>query len=299
MNSKHRRRRRRYDGFWVTVVVFAALAACAVLAIVAIQRPGFREWLISDESGSATIRNIGLLVGGIVAIALAVWRSRVSERQAATAERGLLNERYQQGAEMLGSKVLAVRIGGVHALHSLAREHPLEYHVQIMYLFCAFACNPPKGDNLTTEMEVSGQPFRMLRADVQSVLGSFRTRRITDIALEQSLRFVPRLHFANLRGADFNDTDLRGALLLGADLSYAYFANGRLDYANLFDANLSGTQFSDKGDISATGLTQEQLDEAVADPADPPELIGVYDAETGKPLIWRGRRLGDDAGGDR
>ena len=299
MNSKHRRRRRRSDGFWVAALILVTLVAIPVLVLMADQYEEFRKWLIGNESGSATIRNIGLLFGGVIAIAFAVWRSRVAERQTATAERGLLNERYQQGAEMLGSKVLAVRIGGVHALHSLAREHPLEYHVQIMHLFCAFARNPPKGDNLTIEMEVSGQPFRMLRADVQSVLGSFRTRRITDIALEQSLRFVPRLHFANLLGAHFNDTDLRGALLLGADLSYAYFANARLDCANLFDANLSGTQFSDKGDISATGLTQEQLDEAVADPAAPPELIGVVDAETGEPLVWRGHPLKDDADGDR
>ena len=89
--------RRRSDGFWVTVVILAALVAGAVLAIVASQRPGFRNWLIADESGSTTIRNIGLLVGGVVAIALAVWRSRVAGRQAATAERGLLNERYQKG----------------------------------------------------------------------------------------------------------------------------------------------------------------------------------------------------------
>ena len=114
--------RRRPDGFWVTVVILGALVAGAVLAIVATQHPGFRDWLIADESGSTTIRNIGLLVGAIIAMVLAVWRSRVAGRQAATAERGLLNERYQKGAEMLGSDVLAVRIGGIYGLLHLGKR---------------------------------------------------------------------------------------------------------------------------------------------------------------------------------
>ena len=66
------------------------------------------------ESGSTTVRNVGLVIGGIVAILLAVWRSRVAERQASAAQRQahtarqtLLNERYQRGAEMLGSEVLS------------------------------------------------------------------------------------------------------------------------------------------------------------------------------------------------
>ena len=50
----------------------------------------------------------------------------------------MLNERYQQGAEMLGSDVLAVRLGGIYALQRLAGEHPQQSHIQIMQAFCAF-----------------------------------------------------------------------------------------------------------------------------------------------------------------
>ena len=84
-----------------------------------------------------------------MAIIFAVWRSVVTERQADTtqrqfeiAQRGLLNERYQKGAEMLGSMVLSVRIGGIYALAGLAREHPEDYHTKIMRLLCAFVRNP-------------------------------------------------------------------------------------------------------------------------------------------------------------
>ena len=60
-----------------------------------------------------------------------------------TAQEGLLNERYQKGAEMLGSPVLAVRMGGIYALQQLAQDHPDTYHLQVMNLFCAFVRRPP------------------------------------------------------------------------------------------------------------------------------------------------------------
>ena len=49
----------------------------------------------------------------------------------------------------------------------------------------------------------------------------------------------------------------------------------------------------DDGKIPATGLTQAQLDTACANPKTPPMLEGLMDAETGEPLVWRGKPLGD------
>ena len=49
-------------------------------------------WLTKDESGSATIRNIGLLVLAVVGMPFAIWRSVVAGRQADIAQRGLCNE---------------------------------------------------------------------------------------------------------------------------------------------------------------------------------------------------------------
>ncbi|MCE2422133.1 MAG: hypothetical protein J4G03_02250, partial [Gemmatimonadetes bacterium] len=58
------------------------------------------------------VRNLGLVVAGMIAIPLAVWRAVVAQRQAETARRSLLNERDQKAAEMLGSALLSVRLGG-------------------------------------------------------------------------------------------------------------------------------------------------------------------------------------------
>ena len=108
----------------------------------------FRDWLIGElwpwlgvtsegrESNSTTFRNAGLVVGAVIAIMLAVWRSMIAERQtvaaqrqAETAQQSLLNERYQKGAEMFGSEVSSARLGGIYALRQLSEEHPEKYHI--------------------------------------------------------------------------------------------------------------------------------------------------------------------------
>lgn len=71
-----------------------------------------------------TIRNLVLLWGAPLALGLAVWRGIVSQRQAAAAEKGVLNARYQSAIEMLGNERAAVRVGGIHALRDMGVAHP-------------------------------------------------------------------------------------------------------------------------------------------------------------------------------
>ena len=87
-----------------------------------------------------------------------------------------------------------------------------------------------------------------------------------------------QLRHANLSGANLSCADLSGAFLLQADVSDA----------NLRDANVSGIKFSQGRLSQVRGLTQDQLDDACADPENPPELEGVVDQE-GLPLQWRGK----------
>ena len=161
-------------------------------------------WLHPEEpttvSNSETLRNVGLLIGGVLAFVFAGWRAWVAERQAnaaqtqanmaldqaATAQQGLLNERYQKGAEMLGSEVLTVRLGGIYALQGLAAEHPEQYHIQIMRLFCAFVRNPTGVmEGHFAGYDDDGQPIRGIRDDVQAVMHAIGSRTDADIALER------------------------------------------------------------------------------------------------------------------
>ena len=403
IRSLHRHVRLPQSGeFWITLSV-AVMVVEVVLVVL------LWDWLSGNESGSATIRNVGLVIAGSLAIPLAIWRAVVADKQAssgqhqaAVAQQGLLNERYQKAAEMLGSDVLSVRLAGIYALQRLAADNPEQYHIQVMRLFCAYVRLPTKDQSL----EPGQAPIRSgtllgIRQDVESVMEAIGHRAETQKALERKAEFRLDLrgadlseaqildadlskamfHHANLSnvrlantdlteasfrdadlskawlykarftGADLSSANLSGAMLqsvemiklnlhnislLGANLGRANLSesilqdakatNAWLDHANLSgatflradlsrsrldradltsaefldtnltgasltEANLSGVQFSSGGQQPTMGLTQVQLDRAWADPENPPNLFGVFDAETGEQLVWRGKPL--------
>ena len=76
---------------------------------------------------------------------------------------------------------------------------------------------------------------------------------------------------------------------MNAELTDAHFLDANLKGANLTDANVSGVEFSVGGPQTVKGLTQVQLDQACADPNNPPILTGVLASETGEPLVWSGK----------
>ena len=408
------------------------LVAEVVLSIV------FWDWLSGNESGSTTIRNIGLVIAGSIALPLAIWRGAVADKQAsaaqrqaetaldqaATAQQSLLNERYQKGAEMLGSKVLSVRLGGIYALERLSAEHPQQYHIQIMKLLCAFVRYPTEDEDYQNKLAERNADLRTAyspREDVRAAMDFIGSRDETRVEIEKGQDFRLNLMGADLSHTQIGDANLSGAMLHYAnlsdtnifcvDLSHAYLTgtvmkeatlsnidftdarawrvdlsgatvlqNGRplfdldsailsparlsdgtlsptqlfnvdlsgksiqrahldqvrintsdlsdthflgsdlsrarilksklsgaeilrtdmsgailhdtdLSGATLHDTDLSGTYFYDPHGGAATspvtGLTQAQLDEACADPDNPPKLGGVLDAETGNLLVWR------------
>ena len=247
------------DNIWRAVV--AGLLALAVAAV------GFSiwqwdwlrggaswlwDWLQSGanagESNSTTLRNIGLGIAGIVALIFAFWRSRIAERQADTAQRGLLNERYQKGAEMLGSTVLSVRLGGISALQSLAQEHPKRYYLQIMRLLCEFVRYPTPdlaAEARQTAAGASVDDNPAVRQDVQAAMDAIGACRRESIDLEDDAD-DSRLNLAgaNLQGIILPSADLSGANLLGAELPDANLSGANLCKAWLDYANLSGTELS-------------------------------------------------------
>ena len=276
-------------------------------------------WLNNGESGSTTIRNIGLVVAAMIGLPLAIWRSNVAERQVKTAQRGLLNERYQKGAEMLGSKVLAVRLGGIYALEALARENPGDYYRQIMHLLCAFVrhtdrkadevlANPIGSGSATQVVEFDsgvdekGNEIQLpVREDVQEVMTVFRLRSKAQIEIDKSTRL--NLRRAYLVGATLMDIDLVGATLKDANLTSANLWDANLTNAYLMDANLTnailvganltgatlnGANLTSANLVSCEGLVQWEIDHAKADSDNPPKLDDLIDANTGKPLVWRG-----------
>ena len=119
-----------------------------------------------------------------------------------------------------------------------------------------------------------------------------------------------QLSGVDLSGAQILETSLSDANLSSAKLTNATLQEVDLSNADLAGADVSGTNFSSikhKGAlftregakslgidpeefyVGVRGLTQAQIDQARADPTNPPQVEGVADARTGKPIVWRGR----------
>ena len=263
---------------WIVRKKFLVAAIAAVAALLAVAW-GW-EWLrwvwcwswnwlgeVSEhkESRSTTLRNIGLLVGGGIAIGVAYRRSVISHR-------GLQNERYQKAAEMLGNRMMAVRLGGIFALHRLGKDDPEQYHVEVMRLLSSFVGYPTE-ETRSTERE-----------DVRVALAVIGTRSDADIALEKKQRYRVLLSSADLSNLKLRRPNLTDARLIDANLTGTFLGRANLTNADLSGANLTET------DLSKTiGLTQGQLDIACADPDKPPKLNGICDANTGVLLLWQGK----------
>ena len=147
---------------------------------------GFFHWAV----GCAAIS--GLLV--------AIWRSVIASRT-------LLNERYQRGASMLGSSVLAERLGGIYALDKLAKDNPRAYHIPIMDLFSAFVCRPPDDPGHKKISNPWTPPA--LRKDVQDVMRCIGGRNRKQQGVEKDVFYNLDLRHADLSGLESPDRKFR------------------------------------------------------------------------------------------
>ncbi len=105
---------------------------------------------------------------------------------------------------------------------------------------------------------------------------------------------APRTSFerADVSGTLFLETDLSHARFTEANLTTATFRGVDMTGVDLTGANLSGAKFSG-GSQPVEGLTQTQLDQARADPENPPRLDYIIDPKTGHQLTWRDRPLNE------
>ena len=249
----------------------------------------FWDWLhpskATDVSNSETLRNVGFLIAGALAFVFGVWRAWVAGQQATAAQRqvdignsqsknaemSLLNERYQRAADMLGSQVLAVRLGGIYALRRLASEHPDQYHVPVMELFCAYAVHPP--DSADIVVRFSGRhTVSRLRRDVQSVMEAIGSRTDDTVVIEVQADYKP-----DLAGAYLNHLQLRAGNLSGTNLEKSMLENAFLAYVNLsqaqlFDARLSEANLAfanmDRTNLGIANLRSSKLPRATLIGAD-------------------------------
>lgn len=244
---------------WAAIL---AVVAALIVWVVAGLRP---DWAILwkgltgvggiQESWSATIRNLGLVVAGVLALGFAGWRTWVAHRQAGTARQSLLDERFQKAAEMLGSPLLSVRLGGVYGLEALMKEWPDQYYVRGMRLLCAFVRSPAHADPESrperSRASRSGSDLlrtfilaSRLRQDVQAVMDVLRDRDAKWIALECESKFIPDFTAADLGQGDLKAVNLSGVILRWANLSLVDARGANLSWAIVESADFTGARLA-------------------------------------------------------
>ena len=155
----------------------------------------------------------------------------------------------------------------------LAREHPTEYHIPVIQLFCAFVRNPTRretDDELLKQRQSPVVPT--LSVDVQEVITAIGRRSDDGIKEEEaSEEFELDLRDADLRKLSLGDGNFRGADLSGAYLMHSYLANvdlrgARCSHAHLFMAQLLFCDLSDVdfswADLSGINLFTSALNGA-------------------------------------
>ena len=301
---------RFYLGF-----LFLALVVCVAFTVY------FWGWLrscgLTEAANSETLRNVGLAVAGFLALIFASWRAQVAgrqadatNRQAETAEHGLLSENHRRAIDMLGSDNLASRMSGISSLQDLAEQQPGLYHIRTMRQLCLFARHPPEFEGqsaIFTDYVELGSAYNVstaqdyaaagiievwaIREDIQAAVDSIAECHAKNLSVETQHNYWIDLHGADLRGVDLSNRDLSKAperdewAPFNRSMVRSMWTDMRgvkLDHANLIGTNVSGVNLS-----HASGLTQSMLDSACADIRRPPVLENAFDAETGDALIWK------------
>ena len=227
----------------------------------------FWGWLSDGggESNSAVLRNISFMVAGIIGLTLAGWRSLIAQKQAETSEKGLQNDRYQKGAEMLGNETCSTRLGGIYALERLARDHPKTYHEQIMELLSSFARHPTTDTAIEIEYynKATSKKTYYVRPDVYEVVSAIVRDKVAPIKNENGSGKNSGIHQTNLsvrylKKGGLPYINLTNVKLTGADLSDSYLSNVDFSGAELIGANLSDADLR-YADLSGAELNGADL----------------------------------------
>lgn len=197
--------------------------------------------------------------GGMVLLlgAYLTWRQTQLGRAASREElqltrEGQLTDRFTRAVDQLGSKDVAVRVGGIYALGRIADESITD-RASIADLLTAYVRRnapwPPDAKSpFPADFPLDQLPHLSVRApDIQAILTVLgrRTPSPAYLALWTSL--------------DLSSTDLRRSTLVGSNLWRVRFRGASLARAWLFKADLRGVDFRD------ADLRDANLREAIAD----------------------------------
>ena len=243
-----------------------------------------------EVSRAEAVRNLVLVAGGIVALIIAVWRSRAAQDQVRVNEQERLDRRFYTGVSLLSEKETVSRLAGIRMLGQLAKLEPKLFRDDVILVLCEFACNPTAIDK--SDVEAAGVLPRFPTDDSKDADDGDRRAAINTSRreeIEKAINVVSdcntaalaeppntqlelnlpglALHDAQLERVNLSGADLRGARLVGVDFSGANLSGAKLASAKLLSAKLNGANLT-RADLSKTTLSLADLQNAKLADAD-------------------------------
>lgn len=204
----------------------------------------------------------------LIGLYFVMRRMTAAEKTAELSKQAQVTERFTRAIHQLaasytnGKKRLEIRVGGIYALEGIARESA-EYYWPVMEILTAYVRENASWQERIQEagerLKVVGKEsktdplytlYSKLPADIQAVLSVIGRRGLSYLNGED---YRINLAQTNLHGALLMGANLRGALLLRANLQKAKFTK-----SNLADALLDESQL-EEADLNYANLQGASL----------------------------------------
>ncbi len=236
-----------------------------------------------DGANAGNFSGLGFLIAGMVAVpttaVIALWRYRITDKQATLDRERNRSEALTKASELLGDSKVAAQQGGLFALGRLARSSK-EDHPIIMKIVAGFIRHrapvptSPPTDSVpvrAVEVEAAATVIRDRNPDHDTKLDALVKRKKDGTLEEKEWRF-------DLSGIQLNNIDFTRVDMSVANMSDSVFKGCIFERANFSEANLTKADLSDSdlGDAilknadltgadlsSVQGLTQAQVNDAL------------------------------------
>jgi uncharacterized protein YjbI with pentapeptide repeats len=242
------------------------------------------DLIAAENNARATLAQI--IAGTVLLSGLYfTWRNiRIGQDNLRITEEGKLTDRFSKAVELLGSKKLDIRLGGIYALERIAMDSRRD-HWTVMEVLAAFIREhsphipkPQSEVKKTHQLQnsehrpIAGDPPQ-LPTDIQTALTVIGRRKGEhDAAMVKDGRPELRerlnlgatslqnatLSFANLSSANFADANLTSASLRATTFAAALMCCTRLAGADLSVADLSSANLTG-ADLTGADLTSADL----------------------------------------
>lgn len=229
---------RLWHRYWQPMGIAAGIMAGA-LAITVVMWDWPHTGLADDER-TDVVRTLGLVIGGGLALVVAVWRGKTAQSEADLGERALLNRQFDNSLSLLSRQDVVDRLSGIHRLGQLAERHPSLFRDDVVRVLCAFVRHPTIVQRTGDDLEV---PLpRSLGDDASITAKNYRRRE----EIESAVRVISSCNSAAQSDLPFGrlPIDLSGIELYEADFSRLNLSNANLESAHLPRAKLNGANLS-------------------------------------------------------